>query len=55
MAVKNRMGDDAGSVGCLITHQEEITLAFSFAVYKHLFNHFKICHPEPSSISVILD
>ena len=48
------MGDEPGSVGCLITYQEEITLAFFFPLYKDLFNHFKLSYFEPSTISVIL-
>lgn len=27
---------------------------FLFSLYKGLFNHFKLCYPEPSTISVIL-
>lgn len=50
----NWVGDDPGGVGCLITYQEEITLVFFSALYKGLFNHFKFCYPEPSTISVIL-
>lgn len=48
------MEDDPGSVSCFTRYQEEIKVAFFPPLYKGLFNHFKLCYPEPSINSVIL-